>query len=330
LSRCLVIGGTLFIGRALVRRLLARGDDVTILHRGRHNPFAGQTKEIHCDRNDTGAVGRALRGESFDFVFDNVYDWERGTTGEQVEAAALSCAGGLQRYVFTSSVAAYGEGLDRREDDPLAPGSHPEQYVRDKAQTERRLFRLHRDRGFPAVTLRPPYIYGPENPFYREAFFWDRLLADRPIIMPGDGKRLMQFVHVDDLAQAAVSVLEKDGTAGRAYNIANPKPVTQIELVEALADAAGKTADMVFVDRERLLALGGQVLGPPYYFAQYFDMPPITQNTGRAQEDLGFSARSLGEGLEQTFRWYRTQTARPSPDFSFDDKVLAHEAGTDL
>jgi hypothetical protein len=40
--------------------------------------------------------------------------------------------------------------------------------------------------GLPVVTLRPPFIYGPENPFYREAFFWDRMRKGRPIILPGD------------------------------------------------------------------------------------------------------------------------------------------------
>ena len=324
--RCLVIGGTLFIGRALVRRLLARGDQVTILHRGRHNPFAGQTEEIHCDRNDTAAIRKALAGKRFDVVFDNVYDWQRGTTAEQVEAAALACADGLQRYVFTSSVAAYGKGLNRTEDAPLAPPDHPESYVRHKAGTERRLFRLHRERGFPAVTLRPPYVYGPENPFYREAFFWDRLLADRPIIIPEDGQRLMQFVLAGDLARAAILAAEKDGAAGGAYNVANPEPVTQVELVETLARAAGKTATKVFVPREKLLAAGGNVFEPPFYFAQYFDLPPITQNTERAKRELGFAATPFDRGLAETFEWYQARKDPPAPDFSFDDKVLAAQS----
>ena len=51
MARVLVIGGTLFIGKALVERLLSRGDEVTILHRGRHNPFAGRTAELHADRS---------------------------------------------------------------------------------------------------------------------------------------------------------------------------------------------------------------------------------------------------------------------------------------
>ncbi len=319
----MVIGGTLFIGRALVRRLLARGDRVAILHRGRHNPFAGQAEEIHCDRNDIVAVRRALAGRQFDVVFDNVYDWQRGTSAEQVEAAALACAEGLRRYVFTSSVAAYGTGLNRTEDASLAPADHPFQYMREKAGTERMLFRLYRERGFPAVTLRPPFIYGPDNPFYREAFFWDRLLADRPIIVPDDGERLMQFVFVEDLARAAIAAGEKDQAAGRAYNVANARPVTQKEFVQALAQAAGKTAKMVFVPQEKLEAAGGNVFQPPLYFGQYLHLPPLTQNTERARRELGFEATPFDKGLAEAFRWYQAQQQRPAPDFSFDDRVLA-------
>jgi nucleoside-diphosphate-sugar epimerase len=322
LTHVLVIGGTLFIGRALVRRLLARGDRVTILHRGKHNPFASQTEEIRCDRNDTRAIAHAVSSHDFEVIYDNVYDWQRGTTADQVEAAARACRASLRRYVFMSSVAAYGDGLDHGEDDALAPADHPEEYVRNKAETERMLLGLHGDNGFPAVTLRPPYVYGPENPFYREAFFWDRLLAGRPIIVPGDGERLMQFVLADDLAGAAIRAAESDAAVGRAYNIAEPRPRTQKALIEALAHAAGRTAEMVFVPRERLIELGGDVFQPPFYFGQYLDMPPITQKTDRAQGELGFEATPFADGLAQAFEWYRKQTARPAPDFSFDVKVL--------
>jgi len=320
-DRALVIGGTLFIGRALVRRLLARGDHVTILHRGSHNPFADQTADIRCDRNDADAIAAKLSGGGFDVVYDNVYDWQRGTTAEHVKAAALAVAPGLRRYVFTSSVAAYGDGLDHSEDDALAPAGHPEDYVRNKAETERMLLGLHSDDDFPATTLRPPYVYGPENPFYREAFFWDRLLAGRPILLPGDGERLMQFVLADDIARAAILAADTDVASGRAYNIAHDAPVTQRALVEALAAAASTRAELVSVPRELLVELGGNVFEPPFYFAQYFDMPPITQKTDRARKELGFEATPWQEGVQQTFDWYQAQD-RVRADFSFDDKVL--------
>ena len=61
MARALVIGGTLFLGRALVDQL-ERGDDVVIMHRGRGTPFGQRVGEIICDRNDTAAVRAALDG----------------------------------------------------------------------------------------------------------------------------------------------------------------------------------------------------------------------------------------------------------------------------
>ena len=325
--RSLVIGGTLFIGRALVPKLIGRGDEVTILHRGRHNPFGKSVRDVHCDRNDPDAIRKFMREGRYDLVFDNVYDWQSGTAAEQVEAAASSCGDRLQRYVFTSSCAAYGDGLDHREDDPLAPPDHADAYCRNKANTERMLFRLHRERGLPVVTLRPPFLYGPENPFYREQFFWDRMLAGRPIILPGDGTRLMQFVHVEDYADAAIAATENDAAIGRAYNVANPAPISQRELVESLAEAADCASPRtVEIDRELLTELGGNVFEPPLYFGQYFDMPPITEDTSRVQDELGFEATPFVDGLRQTFNWYKN-TERPEPDFRFDDRVLAAAGG---
>lgn len=321
--RSLVIGGTLFIGRALAPKLIERGDEVTILHRGRHNPFGKSVREVHCDRNDAEAMRRVMQKGRYDLVFDNVYDWQRGTTAEQVEAAARACGDQLRRYVFTSSCAAYGTGLDHVEDDALAPADDEDLYCRNKANTERMLFRLHREYGLPAVTLRPPYLYGPENPFYREQFFWDRMLAGRPIILPGDGTRLMQFVFVHDYAAAAIAASERDIAVGRAYNVADPAPITQRELLEALARAADcPPPQTVSIERELLTELGGNLLEPPFYFAQYYDLPPITEDTSRVRSELEFEATPFVEGLRRTFEWYK-RAKRPEPDFRFDDQALA-------
>ncbi len=323
MKRTLVIGGTLFIGRGLVRRLLERGDDVTILHRGAHNPFGKDVREAHADRNDGEAAARILREGNFELVFDNVYDWQRGTPAAAVETAARACGDALERYVFMSSVAAYQEGLDLDEDAPLAPPDDGDAYCRNKADTERMLFRLHAENGFPATTLRPPYIYGPENPFYREQFFWDRIVAGRPVIVPGDGSRLMQFAFVKDLVQAALAAADRPGAVGRAYNIAHEAPVAQRELVIELAKAAGRPApELVFVPREQLAALGGRAFEPPYYFAQYFDMPAISERIARARAELGFEPTPFADGLRASYEWYVSQD-RVQADFSFDDKVLA-------
>jgi nucleoside-diphosphate-sugar epimerase len=169
MARALVIGGTLFIGRALVDQLLERGDDVVIMHRGRGTPFGDRVGEMRCDRNDVAADRKSLSDTSFDVVYDNVYDWERGTTADQVTAAAIAAADGLSRYVFTSTIAAYPPGGEYDEDDALVPSNFPNPYAAQKADSERALFELHRAQGIPVTTLRPAFIYGPHNPFDREA-----------------------------------------------------------------------------------------------------------------------------------------------------------------
>ena len=152
MARALVIGGTLFIGRALVEQLLERGDDVVIMHRGRGTPFGPRVDEIPCDRNDIAAVRAALDGTRFDVVYDNVFDWQRGTTATQVSAAATAVKG-LSRYVFTSSVAVYHPGGEYSEDVELVPSDYPNSYGAQKADSERALFALHREQGLPVARV---------------------------------------------------------------------------------------------------------------------------------------------------------------------------------
>src|ERR1700722_12634628 len=233
--RVLVIGGTLFIGKLLVKRLLTAGHEVTILHRRAEHPFGRRVRNVTADRNDAATIKTALAGLRFDAVYDIAYDWERGTTAAQVEATAKSIPGDLSRYIFMSSVAAYGDGLNHSEDDPLASDIAADPYVRNKAASERALFRMYHESRFPVVTMRPPFVYGPENPFYREAFFWDRLRFDRPLMIPGAGNRLMRFVYVTDLVDACFNALEKHTAPGRAFNVAEEKPLTQVEFLTELA-----------------------------------------------------------------------------------------------
>ncbi len=321
MTRVLVIGGTLFIGRALVDQLLELGDEVVIMHRGKGTPFGERVAEIRCDRNDVAAVRAALDGTRFDVVYDNVYDWERGTTADQVAAAATAASQGLRRYVFTSSVAAYPPGGEYDEQAPLVPSDYPNVYGAQKADSERALFELHRRQGVPVTTLRPAFIYGPHNPFPREAFFWDRLRAGRPIIVPEDGSRTMQWVHVRDVARAAVLAATRDIAVGRAYNLAGYPPITQIEFVELLARIADREAHVVHIPRDQIQRAGGELFTPPFYFGVYLDIPPITARVDRARNELGLDFTALEEGLRETYQWYQQQE-HPQPDFSWEDRLL--------
>jgi 2'-hydroxyisoflavone reductase len=319
---CLVIGGTQFIGRLLVAELVKAGHNVTVLHRKPNHGFGRRVKNLIADRNNPQQMKAALAGKSFEVVFDNVYDWERGTTAAHVEGTVRAVQGPLHRYIFMSSVAAYGDGLNHHEGDALATDDAPDLYVRNKATSERALFRLHQRVGLPAVTLRPPFVYGPGNPMYREAYFWDRLRSGRQLIVPGDGRRLMQFVYVKDLVRAAMKAMEEPGAVGHAFNIANNRPISQTELVEALAKTCHKPADFVRIPREYLTRRGGHPMGPKLYFGFYLDMPPITQVTAKAQRVLKFKPTDFATGLKESYQWYLRHRVYPEPDYSFEDLIL--------
>jgi nucleoside-diphosphate-sugar epimerase len=319
----LVIGGTLFIGRRLVAELLKAGHKVTILHRTPGHNLGRRVGEIIADRNDPVQLREALSGKSFEVVFDNAYDWPRGTADFQVESSARACGGDrLRRYVFMSSVSAYGDGLNHHEGDALAPDDHADAYVRNKAMSERALFRLHQRCGFPVVTIRPPFVYGPGNPYYREAFFWDRLRDKRTILMPGDGRRLMQFAYVKDVVWACLRAMEEPAALGHAFNITNLRPVTQTEAVDAFAQAAGKKAQFVRVPRASVLRAGGNPMGPRLYFGYYFDLPPITQVVSKAQRILGLKPTDFAGGLAETYHWHQRHHDHASIDYSFEDRLM--------
>lgn len=326
MTRALVIGGTSLIGRPLVEALLSRGDEVTILHRGVGTPFGGRVTEVRADRNDPRAVRAALAGHSFDVAFDNVYDWSRGTTAHQVTETAQAVAEGLRRYVFTSSVAVYPPGGPYDEDDDLLAASDPNLYGAQKSASERALFQLGEATGLQVSTVRPAFVYGPHNPFEREAFFWDRLCAGRPVILPGDGSRSMQWVGAADVARAAILAATVDAAAGRAFNLAGP-PISQREYLQVLAQVAGVEPEIVPVHRDRILAAGGQLLAPPLYFGAYLDVPPITVRGDRARDVLGLELRSLDEGLGEAFAWYRSQE-RAAPDVTWEDGILSAAGGS--
>jgi nucleoside-diphosphate-sugar epimerase len=320
--KILVIGGTLFIGREIVRRLATRGHDVTVLHRRDRHDLGSGIKNIQADRGDLPAIARVLRDGRFEAVFDVAYDWGKGTTANQVEAAARACGTDLQRYVFVSSIAAYGPGLQLRESAALVPDDYPNPYGQHKASSERALFHMHAESGFPATTFRPPFVHGPRQPFYREQFFWDRLQDGRPIVLPDGGDTPMQWVFVSDLAEACVRSLEVPDAAGEAFNIAHTESLTQRTFVEILARIAGRKPTFATIPRATIQAAGGQLIGGNLYFGEFLDLPAHITVIEKAPRILGVTPTNLDTALGEGFAWYQQQPRRHG-DYTFEDRLLA-------
>ena len=133
----------------------------------------------------------------------------------------------------------------------------------------------------------------------------------------------MQFAYVKDLVWAEMKVMTEPSVIGHAFNIANARPLTQAEVVDAFAAAAGKKeSHVVRIPRERIRRAGGHPMGPLLYFGMYFDLPPITTVIAKAQRMLKLQPTPFAAGLRETYKWYVKHHRRPDLDYNFEDNLL--------
>lgn len=321
--RVLVIGGTRFIGRHTVEELLRRGHEVTIFHRGKTpNPFGDRVTEVLGDRRERASVEEALRDGRWDAVVDVAYDWEKGTGAQEIAYVADAVRAHHPQYAYLSSASVYGEGpMPVTEDNKRAPllGSYSE----DKIAAEDYLFGEHRNGGLAVSVIRPPFVYGPWNNIPKETWFWDRILAGRPVMVPDDGKTLFQWAAARDVAWALAECLANPAAKGEAFNIAEAEPITHADYIDRLAQVAGRPVEKAFVPRKQIYELGGSAFGSRMYFGASLDMEVSgSMSIDKARRILGFQPTDPIEGLLETFRWYLANDRNRSPKFTFDREVL--------
>ncbi len=321
--RVLVIGGTQFIGRHTVTELLRRGNEVTVFHRGRTpNPFGDRVTELLGDRLDRASVERALQGQRFDGVVDVAYAWDSRTGAREIAYVVDALKTPPKRYVYLSSVSVYGDGpMPLREDSRRDPSMGA--YSEDKIAAEDYLFEQQRRGRLDVSMVRPPFVYGPWNNIPREAWFWDRILARRPVIVPDGGGTRFHWAAARDVAWALAECLEHPAARGQAFNIADAESLTHAEFIDRLARVAGKQVEKVPMSRERIHELGGTSIGPSMYFGATLDAEQdFSVSIEKARSLLDFRPTDPMEGLAETFRWYLANDRGRTPKFTFDRKAL--------
>jgi nucleoside-diphosphate-sugar epimerase len=227
--RVLVMGGTRFIGVYLTKLLVAQGHEVVLFNRGNKPAPVDGVRVIQGDRKDADTLKANLSGESFDAIFDN-----NGREMADTQPLIEIFGGKLQHFVYVSSAGVYlkSDQMPHIEGDAVDPNSRH----KGKFETEAYL----KEQGVPFTSVRPVYIYGPQNYNPLEAWFFDRVVRDRTIPIPGNGMHLTQLGHVADLAQAMAAVLGNPSAIGQIYNISGEKAVTFDGLARACAVATGK------------------------------------------------------------------------------------------
>jgi nucleoside-diphosphate-sugar epimerase len=303
----LVIGGSRFIGQAVVARLLADGHKITLLNRGQSpDPFGTRVSRVLGDRSNPDTLKRALARREFDVVLDVIAFREEDTQGA---IAQLSGRIGHFIHISTASVYLIRDRLfcPFREDDfggRLAPRTEATSsswlYAYHKRRCEVALQHAWETDQFPYTSLRLPMVIGPDDYTERSLAYLERLADGGPLILPDGGLNSWGFLWVADVAETIAANLMNANALGRAYNLAQREVVSVRQFVESVAAALGRTPTLAGVPGEWLqrLALGTA-------FSPYSHDHDIVLDITAAQRDLLFEPTTFASACEQLVRHFQ-------------------------
>jgi nucleoside-diphosphate-sugar epimerase len=339
-STILITGGNGFVGRHLVTALQARGDQVRVLALPGEDASWLEQRGVAVYRGDirdpqslTAPVGGAdgvLHLAAMQDVWRpiEVYRAVNVTGTKNVAQAAL--AAGVRRFVHMSSSSVYGMGHGRPVDEtfPLTPFHDP--YPVTKAEADRAVQAMIAKDGLPGVIIRPDQIFGPGDLVHFGAMA-ERMLSGRGFLV-GKGDNRMPFVYVDDVVRGLLLALDHDSAPGNAYNISNDSPLTQRQMLAAIAAGVGGQPPGRSIPYRALYAAG--YLAERLARALPSSRPPVTRLgvaffgtdnryvIGKARAELGYRpAVSLRDGVRITAEWYLRHKSAAAPAPSSAEKA---------
>ena len=275
----LVTGGTTFVSRYVAEYYVNKGDKVFVLNRNSKPQSHGVTL-IEADRKN---LGDTLKGYKFDIVLDITAYTENDIN------SLLNALESFKEYIMISSSAVYPEYLPQPFTEETETGKNKiwGKYGTDKIDAEKALL----SRVPNAYILRPPYLYGPMNNVYREAFVFECALQKRKFFIPKNGDMNLQFFHIDDLCRF-IDIIIKEKPMQHIFNVGNKNTVTVKKWVELCYEAASENLNLVSVSKD----IEQRKYFPFYDYEYYLDVSK--------QYELMPETKTLAQGLKESFEWY--------------------------
>jgi nucleoside-diphosphate-sugar epimerase len=308
----LVIGGTGPTGVHIVRGLVDRGCEVTIMHRGLHERFETppQVVHVHSDPYDADDLA-AVFASSFDVVV--------AMYGRLRRIAELS-VGRCGQFVSVGGVPAYrgwmnpfldqpgGLPLPIREDAPTVATAAEDEKGYRIARTEEAVFAAHPD----AAHFRYPYVYGPYQLVPREWSIVRRILDKRAFVVVADeGLTLHHHGYTENLAHAVLLAVDRpDAAAGKVFNTGDEEVLSVRQVIELVAGALDSPLEIVSMPYE-LATPARPLLTQPSPAHRVLDLTRVRHDLGYhdvvpARTAIATTARWLAEhpcepgGMEET------------------------------
>ena len=280
MKKILVTGGTVFVSKYIAEYYAGLGSEVYVLNRN-HHPQPEGTILIEADRHNLGTL---LKDYEFDAVLD-VTAYTGGDVGTLIDAL-----GEFKDYVLISSSAVYPENLSQpfTEEQEVGVNKHWGAYGTGKIEAEKELLKKVPS----AYIFRPPYLYGPMNNVYREAFVFECAENNRKFYLPRKGEMQLQFFHVNDLCRCIDRVLENRPDR-HIFNVGNEETLSIRDWVSLCYAAVGKVPEY----RE----VYSDINSREYFCFHEYEYKLDT----KAQKQLTIDTIPMRDGLRDAYLWYR-------------------------
>ncbi len=234
----LILGGNRFFGKKLAQRLVANGDDVTLLNRGNTDDTLGDSvRRITCDRSDAKKLSAALEGKKYDVVYDQIcFDYSTAKQACEVFESKTD------RFIFTSSQSVYEPGQAIKES-AFNPKTHQfdkeetaeTNYAEAKRQAE---VGFEKFAPFDVCSIRFPIVIGHDDYTKRFSFHRDRIKSGEPIYFPNK-EASISFVTSDFAGEVLFKLASSDFTG--PLNVASPNPIKLSRFVEIIENHFDKS-----------------------------------------------------------------------------------------
>ncbi|MDQ4077198.1 MAG: SDR family oxidoreductase [Chloroflexota bacterium] len=302
--KLLILGGTVFVGRHIVRAALARGHEVTLFNRGQHNPDL--FPEVEKLRGDRDGDLSALEGRRWDAVIDT-----SGYVPRVVRASAELLAEKVKHYTFISSISVYDDFSEPGIDETRSVGTLADESVEEvTGETYGPLKALCEQAAEAALpgrvlVIRPGLIVGPYDPTHRFTYWPRRVAAGGEVLAPGNPEQPVQFIDVRDLAQWIVQMVEAKQTG--VFNATGPEaPITIGEFLDACRSTLNGAAWFTWVDESFLLEEG---VTPFTEMPLWVPEEMAALHTASIDKAVaaGLELRPIEHTIESTFAWDATR-----------------------
>lgn len=315
MKKILIIGGTRFIGPALIKRLNKDKCEITIFNRG-NDYNQNLPKEIIYIKGDRRNIStmKVLLSKKYDLIYDlccfNPTDASNLLTNIQPTA----------HIVFLSTAATYEKPLiyPLTEESRLGEWDSFGDYGTLKVKAENKFISYAKKHNLKLTIFRPVYLLGKNNYFDRENFYFSRLLNNDHILVPGNGSALIQFSFLEETASAFKEIPTRQKEQIEILNMSGDDYISVIDFVRLCSVISKKKAKIINLDTKKFDLL------EEHFYDDFYPFPNLTfiVSNSKIIHKYQFEFKPLLNGMSEIYKHWLKSWNGKTKKYPLENKIL--------